>query len=64
VADLTSVDFAILDEADEMLNMGFSDAVDSILAAISKGNTIRSSSYCTLKVLAQIVYFENISQIV
>ena len=35
LADLTNIDFLILDEADEMLNMGFKDELDAILALSS-----------------------------
>lgn len=34
-ADLSTVDYVVLDEADEMLNMGFKDDIDTILASVN-----------------------------
>lgn len=36
VADLSSVENVVLDEADEMLNMGFTESIDAILAGVPK----------------------------
>jgi ATP-dependent RNA helicase DeaD len=33
--DLSTVDYVVLDEADEMLNMGFKDDIDTILASVN-----------------------------
>jgi len=36
LVDLSHIDYLVLDEADEMLNMGFQDAIDEILETASK----------------------------
>ena len=36
VAKLEAVKNVVLDEADEMLNMGFSESIDEILAGVPK----------------------------
>lgn len=38
IIDLSSVKMAVLDEADEMLKMGFTEDVDTILGEVSKNN--------------------------
>lgn len=43
--DLSSVSNVIMDEADEMLNMGFTESIDEILAGVPKGrNTLLFSA--------------------
>ena len=37
VARLDEVQNVVLDEADEMLNMGFSESIDAILAGVARG---------------------------
>lgn len=45
VADLSAVQNVILDEADEMLNMGFSESIDAILEAVPENrNTLLFSA--------------------
>lgn len=45
VADLSVVENVVLDEADEMLNMGFSESIDAILAGVPKDrNTLLFSA--------------------
>lgn len=45
VADLSSVENVVLDEADEMLNMGFTESIDAILAGVPKDrNTLLFSA--------------------
>ena len=36
LVDLSHIDYLVLDEADEMLNMGFQDAIDEILETASE----------------------------
>lgn len=44
-ASLDNVAYVVLDEADEMLSMGFSESIDSILAAVPQGhNTLLFSA--------------------
>nr|MCU0368616.1 DEAD/DEAH box helicase [Cyclobacteriaceae bacterium] len=40
VVDLTSIRFVILDEADEMLNMGFKEDIDEILSTTPEGKNV------------------------
>lgn len=40
VADLSAIKNVILDEADEMLSMGFSESIESILAAVPDGRNM------------------------
>ena len=45
VADLSTVENVVLDEADEMLNMGFSESIDAILAGVpTERNTLLFSA--------------------
>jgi ATP-dependent RNA helicase DeaD len=44
VLELSAVDWFILDEADEMLDMGFFEDVEKILAAVKNGRQVSSSS--------------------
>ncbi len=37
--DLSTVDYVVLDEADEMLDMGFKDDIDTILASVNDNRT-------------------------
>lgn len=39
-ADLSKVKYVVLDEADEMLNMGFSDSIDTILNSVPEGRSM------------------------
>ena len=40
VVDLTTIKFLVLDEADEMLNMGFKEDIDEILSGTPKGKKV------------------------
>lgn len=40
--DLSNCEISVLDEADEMLNMGFADAVETVLKGIGKNNNEKS----------------------
>ncbi|MEQ9592080.1 MAG: DEAD/DEAH box helicase [Cyclobacteriaceae bacterium] len=40
VVDLTAIEYVVLDEADEMLNMGFKEDIDEILSTTPKGKKV------------------------
>ncbi|NDW18949.1 ATP-dependent helicase [Dysgonomonas sp. 216] len=52
--DLASVKYVILDEADEMLNMGFSDSIDEILKQVPDGRSMLLFSATMPKEIAKI----------
>ena len=55
VANLSTVENVVLDEADEMLNMGFSESIDTILAGVpAERNTLLFSA--TMKHVNHIYY--------
>lgn len=54
VADLKSVTHIILDEADEMLNMGFSESIDAILEGVPAGHQTELFSATMSKEISKI----------
>lgn len=54
LVNLSHIDFLILDEADEMLNMGFQDAIDEILETASKDRNTWLYSATMPKTVAKI----------
>lgn len=53
--DFSSVEFVILDEADEMLNMGFKDDIDTILSTIPESRSMWMFSATMSKDIRRIV---------
>ncbi len=66
VADLKSVTRIVLDEADEMLNMGFSESIDAILEGIPNQHQTELFSATMSKEIAKIAtnYLDNPKEIV
>lgn len=66
VADLSNVRRIILDEADEMLNMGFSESIDAILEGIPSQHQTQLFSATMSKEIAKIAqnYLNNAKEIV
>ncbi len=54
VVRIQAIRFVVLDEADEMLNMGFKDAIDAILAETSENKRVWLFSATMLKEVRQI----------
>lgn len=66
VADLSMVERVVLDEADEMLNMGFSESIDAILEGIPHSHHTQLFSATMSKEIAKIAnnYLQNPEEIV
>ena len=54
LVDLSHIDYLVLDEADEMLNMGFQDAIDEILETASEDRNTWLYSATMPKTVAKI----------
>lgn len=65
VVDLANVKYVILDEADEMLNMGFSESIDEILAKVPENRSMMLFSATMPKEIAKITrkYMESPKEI-
>jgi ATP-dependent RNA helicase DeaD len=66
VARLDTVRYVIMDEADEMLNMGFTDSINTILAGVPEGRQTLLFSATMSKEIARIAkkYLHNAHEIV
>ncbi len=63
--DLEAIKYVVLDEADEMLNMGFSESIDEILTKVPEGRSMLLFSATMPKEIAKITkkYMQNPEEI-